>query len=110
MIYYVKNFPYDGNIFDIVHNKTNHKREQFFDEFSFVNQYEPLSVENNKSVCTSVLFLFRLSGLSPFMGDHDGETMTNILKVEYDFDDECFDEISDLAKDFIEKLLLEDQE
>lgn len=51
-----------------------------------------------------------LSGLSPFMGDHDGETMTNILKVEYDFDDECFDEISDLAKDFIEKLLLEDQE
>lgn len=58
----------------------------------------------------NVLFLFRLSGLSPFMGDHDGETMTNILKVEYDFDDECFDEISDLAKDFIEKLLLEDQE
>ncbi|XP_071822241.1 myosin light chain kinase, smooth muscle-like [Apostichopus japonicus] len=51
-----------------------------------------------------------LSGLSPFMGDHDGETMTNILKVEYDFDDECFDEISDLAKDFIEKLLQEDQE
>lgn len=44
------------------------------------------------------------------MGDHDGETMTNILKVEYDFDDECFDEISDLAKDFIEKLLQEDQE
>ncbi|XP_071792544.1 myosin light chain kinase, smooth muscle-like [Asterias amurensis] len=50
-----------------------------------------------------------LSGLSPFMGDNEGETMSNILKVEWDFDDECFDEISDLSKNFIESLLKEDK-
>ena len=43
------------------------------------------------------------------MGDNEGETMSNILKVEWDFDDECFDEISDLSKNFIESLLKEDK-
>ncbi|XP_038047065.1 myosin light chain kinase, smooth muscle-like [Patiria miniata] len=50
-----------------------------------------------------------LSGLSPFMGDNEGETMSNILKVEWDFDDECFDDISDMSKNFIENLLKEDK-
>ena len=44
------------------------------------------------------------------MGDNEGDTMSNILKVEWDFEDECFDEISDLAKSFIENLLKEEQE
>ncbi|XP_064465871.1 myosin light chain kinase, smooth muscle-like [Ornithodoros turicata] len=47
-----------------------------------------------------------LSGLSPFMGDTDAETYSNIIKVDYDFDDEVFEKISDTAKDFIQKLLI----
>ena len=45
-----------------------------------------------------------LSGLSPFMGDSDLETMANVTKAEYDFDDESFDIISEEAKDFISRL------
>lgn len=44
------------------------------------------------------------------MGDNDLETMANVTKSNYDFDDEAFDPISDEAKNFIEKLLLKDQE
>lgn len=49
-----------------------------------------------------------LSGLSPFMGNSDLETMTNVTKAIYDFDDESFEPISEEAKDFIAKLLIKD--
>ncbi|KAG9511188.1 Myosin light chain kinase, smooth muscle [Fragariocoptes setiger] len=49
-----------------------------------------------------------LSGLSPFMGNSDLETMANVTKAIYDFDDESFDPISKDAKDFIAKLLIKD--
>lgn len=49
-----------------------------------------------------------LSGFSPFLGNSDLETMTNVTKAIYDFDDESFDPISDEAKDFISKLLIKD--
>ena len=49
-----------------------------------------------------------LSGLSPFMGDNDGETYNNIIKAEVDFDDESFSGLSDEAKDFIRNLLIKD--
>uniref|UniRef100_A0A1E1X9C1 Putative ser/thr protein kinase n=1 Tax=Amblyomma aureolatum TaxID=187763 RepID=A0A1E1X9C1_9ACAR len=51
-----------------------------------------------------------LSGLSPFMGNSELETMANVTRAEYDFDDESFDAISEEAKDFIAKLLLKDKE
>lgn len=51
-----------------------------------------------------------LSGLSPFMGDSDLETMANVTRAAFDFDDESFDPISDDAKNFIEKLLIKDLE
>ncbi|XP_021913524.1 myosin light chain kinase, smooth muscle-like isoform X2 [Zootermopsis nevadensis] len=51
-----------------------------------------------------------LSGLSPFMGGTDIETMANVTIAKYDFDDEVFNEISQDAKDFIQKLLLKDKE
>ena len=57
-----------------------------------------------------VYFDFRLSGLSPFMGETDIETMANVTIAKYDFDDEVFNEISENAKDFIQKLLLKDKE
>lgn len=57
-----------------------------------------------------VLLLFspRVSGLSPFMGDNDNETLANVTSATWDFDDEAFDEISDDAKDFISNLLKKD--
>nr|XP_002739916.1 PREDICTED: myosin light chain kinase, smooth muscle-like [Saccoglossus kowalevskii] len=50
-----------------------------------------------------------LSGLSPFMGDTDAETLTNVTRAEWDFDDESFDEITDDAKNFIEMLLIKEK-
>lgn len=50
-----------------------------------------------------------LSGLSPFMGDNDMETMANVTRATFDFEDASFDPISDLAKDFISKLLVSEQ-
>lgn len=55
-----------------------------------------------------LLFSPRVSGLSPFMGDNDNETLANVTSATWDFDDEAFDEISDDAKDFISNLLKKD--
>ena len=52
--------------------------------------------------------LLRLSGLSPFMGDNDNETLSNVTSASWDFEDDAFDEISDTAKDFITSLLKKD--
>ncbi|PAA76985.1 hypothetical protein BOX15_Mlig005017g3 [Macrostomum lignano] len=49
-----------------------------------------------------------LSGLSPFMGDNDGETYSNIAKVSYSFEFPEFDEISADARDFVRRLLQKD--
>ena len=57
-----------------------------------------------------VLTMFcRVSGLSPFMGDTDLETMANVTIAEYDYEDEAFDNVSQEAKDFIDSLLVKDQ-
>ncbi len=53
---------------------------------------------------------FRLSGLSPFMGDTDLETMANVTIAEYDYEDEAFNNISSDAKNFIDKLLVKEKE
>jgi serine/threonine protein kinase len=50
----------------------------------------------------------RLSGLSPFSGSDDYETMTNVSFAKYSFDFAPFDEISSTAKDFVEKLLVKE--
>ncbi|XP_013785970.2 death-associated protein kinase 2-like [Limulus polyphemus] len=49
-----------------------------------------------------------LSGISPFLGDSKQETFSNISAVDYYFDDEYFSHVSELAKDFIAKLLVKD--
>jgi serine/threonine protein kinase len=46
-----------------------------------------------------------LCGYPPFTGISDEQILENILKGEYDFDDEIWDEISDEAKDLIENLI-----
>jgi len=48
--------------------------------------------------------------LSPFAGEDDYDTLQNVGNAEYDFDDEAFENVSDLAKDFISKLLVKKPE
>lgn len=50
--------------------------------------------------------LLRLSGLSPFQGDTNEETLKNIIDMTYEFDARHFSMTSSMAKDFIQKLLV----
>lgn len=50
-----------------------------------------------------------LSGLSPFMGDSDTETLSNVTQGEFDFDDEAFEAVSDDGKNFVEQLLVKNK-
>lgn len=69
-----------------------------------VSQLSVATVQMNVAhVCLS-----SLSGLSPFMGDSDNETLSNVTSASWDFEDEAFDEISENAKDFITNLLKKD--
>eukprot|EP01129_Flabellula_baltica_P007562 TRINITY_DN2962_c0_g1_i2.p1 TRINITY_DN2962_c0_g1~~TRINITY_DN2962_c0_g1_i2.p1 ORF type:complete len:263 (+),score=67.62 TRINITY_DN2962_c0_g1_i2:681-1469(+) len=55
-----------------------------------------------------VITYIMLSGYSPFYAEEDNVMFELIMNAEYDFDDETWDEVSDLAKDFISKLLVRD--
>ncbi|KFV44524.1 Myosin light chain kinase, smooth muscle, partial [Tyto alba] len=52
-----------------------------------------------------VICYILLSGESPFQGDNDMETLSNITATRWDFEEEVFSEISQQAKDFISQLL-----
>ena len=56
----------------------------------------------------SFIFYFSVSGLSPFLGDQEAETLVNVTMAQWDFEDDTFDEISEDAKDFISSLLVKD--
>ncbi|KAM3619020.1 uncharacterized protein V6R79_001774 [Siganus canaliculatus] len=53
-----------------------------------------------------VITYMLLSGLSPFLGDDDNETLNNILACQWNFEEEEFTDISEEAKDFITRLLV----
>ncbi|XP_059206790.1 death-associated protein kinase 2 [Centropristis striata] len=55
---------------------------------------------------TGVITYILLSGLSPFQGDTDEETLKNILVMNYEFPPHYFNMASSMAKDFIQKLLV----
>lgn len=55
-------------------------------------------------------FSHRLSGLSPFAGNNDIETLKNVKACDWEFDEEAFQHVSDDAKDFIRRLLIKNQE
>jgi len=71
-----------------------------------VINFDPISVQSDMwslGVITYVL----MSGISPFLGDDDGETLMNVTAGEFDFEDEdgAFDKISEESKEFISELL-----
>jgi len=51
-----------------------------------------------------------LAGYPPFYADNDTQLFEKIMNADYDFDDECWDDVSDLAKDFIRHLLVKNPE
>uniref|UniRef100_A0A4W5LD59 Myosin light chain kinase family member 4 n=1 Tax=Hucho hucho TaxID=62062 RepID=A0A4W5LD59_9TELE len=53
-----------------------------------------------------VIAYMLLTGLSPFLGDDDNETLNNILACQWNFEEEEFTDISEEAKDFIARLLI----
>ncbi|XP_024291648.1 myosin light chain kinase 2, skeletal/cardiac muscle isoform X1 [Oncorhynchus tshawytscha] len=53
-----------------------------------------------------VITYMLLSGLCPFLGDDDNETLNNILACQWNFEEAEFTDISEEAKDFISKLLI----
>lgn len=61
------------------------------------------------SLSCRTLLSSRLSGLSPFLGDDDTETLNNVLSANWYFDEETFEAVSDEAKDFVSNLIMKDQ-
>uniref|UniRef100_A0A1A9V0P1 Twitchin n=1 Tax=Glossina austeni TaxID=7395 RepID=A0A1A9V0P1_GLOAU len=59
---------------------------------------------------TGVLAYVLLSGLSPFAGDNDIQTLKNVKACDWNFDPTAFRHISEEAKDFIRKLLVANKE
>ncbi|XP_068174995.1 myosin light chain kinase family member 4 isoform X2 [Antennarius striatus] len=53
-----------------------------------------------------VITYMLLSGLSPFLGDDDNETLNNILACQWNFEEDEFTDVTDEAKDFITRLLV----
>lgn len=64
--------------------------------------------------CTNIFFnnngLYSLSGLSPFAGENDVETLKNVKACDWDFDEDTFNIVSDEGKDFIRRLLIKNKE
>ncbi|PAV56317.1 hypothetical protein WR25_15732 isoform E [Diploscapter pachys] len=55
-----------------------------------------------------VLSYILLSGLSPFGGETDEDTLRNVKACDWSMDDSAFSGISDDAKDFLKRLLVSD--
>lgn len=70
-----------------------------------VVNYDEISYETDMWSVGVIAYVL-LSGISPFLGDVEGETLSNVTAAQYDYDDEGFDDISDDAKNFISALLL----
>uniref|UniRef100_A0A8D2PRA8 Myosin light chain kinase 3 n=1 Tax=Zosterops lateralis melanops TaxID=1220523 RepID=A0A8D2PRA8_ZOSLA len=56
-----------------------------------------------------VITYMLLSGLSPFLGETDAETMNYVVNCSWDFDAEAFEQVSEDAKDFISRLLVKEK-
>nr|XP_034974579.1 myosin light chain kinase 3 isoform X2 [Zootoca vivipara] len=56
-----------------------------------------------------VIAYMLVSGLSPFLGETDTETMNYIVNCSWDFDAEAFEQVSEEAKDFVSRLLIKEK-
>ncbi|XP_076013378.1 death-associated protein kinase 2 [Genypterus blacodes] len=70
-----------------------------------VVNHEPLSTAVDLWSIGVITYIL-LSGLSPFQGETDEETLLNIVAMNYEFTEQHFSMTSSMAKDFIQKLLV----
>lgn len=50
-----------------------------------------------------------VSGMSPFLGDEDNQTLSNVLAASWYFDEDAFEHVSAEARDFISNLLIREK-
>ncbi|XP_051961082.1 myosin light chain kinase 3-like isoform X2 [Xyrauchen texanus] len=50
-----------------------------------------------------------ISGLSPFLGDDDSQTLNNVLMGNWYFDEDAFEHVSAEARDFVTNLLIRER-
>lgn len=71
--------------------------------------FEPIGCPSDMWAMGVIAYVL-LTGMSPFLGDDDNETMQNIAEGEFEYPDpspeDGYEDISQLAKDFINHLLL----
>ncbi|XP_032568939.1 death-associated protein kinase 2-like [Chiroxiphia lanceolata] len=72
-----------------------------------VINYEPLSSATDMWSIGVITYIL-LSGLSPFQGETDAETLSNVVAGAYEFEERCFSRTSEMAKDFIQQLLVKE--
>ncbi|NXK69167.1 DAPK2 kinase, partial [Sylvietta virens] len=72
-----------------------------------VINYEPLSPAADMWSIGVITYIL-LSGLSPFQGETDAETLSNVVAGAYEFEERCFSQTSETAKDFIRQLLVKE--
>ncbi|XP_071971159.1 death-associated protein kinase 2-like isoform X2 [Engystomops pustulosus] len=72
-----------------------------------VINYEPLGPSTDMWSIGVITYIL-LSGLSPFQGETDPETLSNVVSGNYEFDHRYFKDTSDMAKEFIQQLLVKD--
>lgn len=77
---------------------------------SYFNNTIYIYINNKITIKNNFHFIYSLSGLSPFAGDNDVQTLKNVKACDWDFDLEAFKHISDEGKDFIRKLLIASKE
>ncbi|XP_042602490.1 LOW QUALITY PROTEIN: myosin light chain kinase family member 4-like [Cyprinus carpio] len=71
-----------------------------------VINYEFVSFPTDMWSLGVITYMRELSGLSPFLGEDDNETLNSILACQWSFEEAEFADISEEAKDFISRLLV----
>ncbi|XP_060614211.2 death-associated protein kinase 2-like [Anolis sagrei] len=72
-----------------------------------VINYEALSTATDMWSIGVITYIL-LSGMSPFQGETDPETLSNVVAGNYEFEEKYFSQTSEMAKDFIQQLLVKE--
>lgn len=70
-----------------------------------VINFEPITLRADMW-SVGVLIYVLVSGLSPFLGDDENETLVNVTRGQFDYDDPVFESVSNEVKDLIDRLLV----
>ena len=89
---------------------------RFFSHVSLMKQHQETTFIVKFYLYEITIFFFisqayvLLSGLSPFAGSTDLDTLKNVKACSWVFDEEAFMNVSEEGKDFIRKLLIKQKE